>query len=341
MAKVLKYVRARMDLLNFLARNGYSPGDKLPSERELGQAFRMSSVPLRRALDELAEQGVIEKVQGLGNFLRRPVTQMASQGTVVLLDIQTVKPLGIPVLARELQLMLADRRMDFQFIPALTPGNHIDRLLADATGILVVGRITPEWATYLEQLRQPLVVLGSNPFPDRFHTVAWDWQQASYLLTDHFIRQGCRNIGLLNGDLDYFPAQRMYEGYCQALRDHGVAYDKRHVIWLQGATYYQQIDRFMKDVALDALVVESGVIRHLFNWSWNHPRPQGVPMGIMVENTSQYIVADDSELIVRAVFDQPLLEAAIDVFFAVLAGSEQRVHHILKPRLAQEVSSSV
>jgi hypothetical protein len=337
MAKVLKYVRARMDLLNYLAKNSYVPGDKLPSEKELVTRFRMSSIPLRRALDELAEQGLIEKIQGLGNFLRKPVTAMEAQGSIALLDIQPAKPFTLPDFVRELQLLVEQRRMDFRFIPVVQPGGHIDRLISDVTGVMVIGRITPQWATYLEQIKLPLLVLGSNNFPEKFNTVSLDWQQAAWLLTDHFIRSGYRQIGLLNGDIDYFPAIRMFEGYRQALADHGIAYDKKKVIWLTPSNkgFYQNIKQFMDKTPFDALVVESGLIRHLFNWAWNHPEASKPVMGMMEDATTRYIEPEDSKQIVRVQFGEQLLTAAVDTFFSLLSGHEERIHHILKPTLEQ------
>lgn len=337
MAKVLKYVRARMDLLNYMAKNGYVPGDKLPSEKELVTRFSMSSIPLRRALDELAEQGLIEKIQGLGNFLRKPVASMDTQGSIVLLDIQAAKLYTLPNFARDLQLLLEQRRMDFKFIPVAQPGGHVDRLISDATGVMVVGRITPQWATYLEQIKLPLLVLGSNNFPDKFHTVAWDWQHAAWLLTDHFIRNGHRNVGLINGDIDYFPAIRMHEGYRQALRDHGIAYDKTRVTWLSPSTkaFYQNIKQFMASTSVDAVVVESGTIRHLFNWAWNHPDAAKPLMGMMEDFTTRYIECDDSNRIARVKFSEELLPTAVDAFFSLLAGHQGRIQHILKPSIKQ------
>lgn len=325
-----------MDLLNFIAEKGFAPGDKLPREKDLEAQFNMSAISLRRALGDLAEQGVIEKIQGLGTFLRKPVSDMDKQGTIVLLEIQERMPYSIPSLARELQVLLEERRLDLRFIPANRPGRHLDRMIGDAAGVFVTGQISHEWAQYMESISMPLVVLGSNPFPDRFHTVTFDWALSVELLVNHFAGQGMKRIGLVNGEIDYFPAQRMYEGYRRALENNGIAFDERRVIWPIHQEIYQGIDKLLGSVDLDAVVVEAGAIPPLMNWHWNHPTKQSPVLGVAEWNTNftRNLVANDSHRIVNIRYENELLSAALSALLHVQSGANQRIHVALKPRVA-------
>ncbi|MBN2045186.1 MAG: GntR family transcriptional regulator [Anaerolineales bacterium] len=47
----------------------YSPGERLPSESELVNSFGVGRNTVRHALSELADQGVIRTVQGVGSFV--------------------------------------------------------------------------------------------------------------------------------------------------------------------------------------------------------------------------------------------------------------------------------
>jgi len=52
------------------------PGDLLATEPELEKRFNVSRITVRRALDELAAEGLVVRRQGLGTFVReRPITQ--------------------------------------------------------------------------------------------------------------------------------------------------------------------------------------------------------------------------------------------------------------------------
>jgi GntR family transcriptional regulator len=49
-----------------------SPGDRVPSERELSEALEVSAITVKRALGELQREGLIQRIQGRGSFIARP-----------------------------------------------------------------------------------------------------------------------------------------------------------------------------------------------------------------------------------------------------------------------------
>jgi GntR family transcriptional regulator len=51
-------------------------GTRLPSEKELAVQFEVSRMTVRQALDALADEGRVERVPGLGTFVRRPTVAM-------------------------------------------------------------------------------------------------------------------------------------------------------------------------------------------------------------------------------------------------------------------------
>jgi GntR family transcriptional regulator len=53
-----------------IARGAMAPGDALPTEQALCDQFGVSRITVRRALADLAEQGYIERRQGVGSFVR-------------------------------------------------------------------------------------------------------------------------------------------------------------------------------------------------------------------------------------------------------------------------------
>jgi GntR family transcriptional regulator, N-acetylglucosamine utilization regulator len=51
-------------------RSGFlSPGDRLPSENELSDRLNISNITIKRAMDELRRQGMIQRIQGRGSFV--------------------------------------------------------------------------------------------------------------------------------------------------------------------------------------------------------------------------------------------------------------------------------
>lgn len=55
---------------------GFAAGDRLPSERELSSYYRVSVPTLRDALAVLQAEGLVEKAQGRGNFVREPAPRL-------------------------------------------------------------------------------------------------------------------------------------------------------------------------------------------------------------------------------------------------------------------------
>jgi DNA-binding FadR family transcriptional regulator len=56
-------------LKEFIAENGYTPGDRLPSERELINQLDLKRNALRKGLDALEREGVIWRHVGKGTFI--------------------------------------------------------------------------------------------------------------------------------------------------------------------------------------------------------------------------------------------------------------------------------
>jgi len=68
----LRYQRVYDLVLRLIDDEGLQPGDKLPSTAELTKLADVSVISVRRALDELDHDGVIERHQGLGTFVAQP-----------------------------------------------------------------------------------------------------------------------------------------------------------------------------------------------------------------------------------------------------------------------------
>lgn len=60
----------RADLLQQIENGTYAPGDQLPTESELVEAYGVSRVTVRAALAMLVEEGVLVKRRGKGTFVR-------------------------------------------------------------------------------------------------------------------------------------------------------------------------------------------------------------------------------------------------------------------------------
>lgn len=91
----------------------YKPGDLLPSEPDLESQFVVSRITVRRAIAELAKEGLLEGVRGKGTFVREPkITQKLNQITSWA---ETIKAIGMTPRTLE-------RRIEETKLPAFLKG---------------------------------------------------------------------------------------------------------------------------------------------------------------------------------------------------------------------------
>jgi GntR family transcriptional repressor for pyruvate dehydrogenase complex len=75
---VPRSTQVREQLEEAIGRGEYNPGDRLPSERELAEAFGVSRVSVREALRSLEAVGLVEVRHGAGTMVLDP-TQRATR----------------------------------------------------------------------------------------------------------------------------------------------------------------------------------------------------------------------------------------------------------------------
>ena len=68
----LRYQQVQELVLTIMAERDLRPGDRLPSTTELADIADVSTISVRRALDELERAGRIKRHQGLGTFVAEP-----------------------------------------------------------------------------------------------------------------------------------------------------------------------------------------------------------------------------------------------------------------------------
>ncbi|KUF11355.1 GntR family transcriptional regulator [Pseudoponticoccus marisrubri] len=71
-----RYVQLRRRLEEGIETGILPPDSSLPPEREIAEITDLSRVTVRKAIQELVREGLIEQRQGSGSFIRAPVTRM-------------------------------------------------------------------------------------------------------------------------------------------------------------------------------------------------------------------------------------------------------------------------
>ena len=87
----------------------FAPGDRLPTERAMAELCGISRVTVRRAYDELARSGVLERRRGSGTFVAQPAGANAGAGNLTALLSSVGDPFALDFIrALERELAAAD-----------------------------------------------------------------------------------------------------------------------------------------------------------------------------------------------------------------------------------------
>ncbi|MDD4699557.1 MAG: GntR family transcriptional regulator [Oscillospiraceae bacterium] len=68
--KVLKYSLLKHKIIEKVNNEEYKEGDLIPSERELMDMYQMSRITVRKAIDDLVNEGYLYRIQGKGTYVR-------------------------------------------------------------------------------------------------------------------------------------------------------------------------------------------------------------------------------------------------------------------------------
>ncbi len=226
-SRVVKYQKVKEILAGEIERGKYGLGGRLPSEKQLAEEFEVSIITIRQAVEALARDGYVQKIQGSGTYVRhlRPAIQRKVWAFVVPnLKHAWYPPVaeGIEEVARAAGIQLTVAGTDLEE----DPGETIRRLVAMGAEAFAVA---PSFerrsdATPLLELAMagiPFVFVGDYLEDVEAPRVLWDYAGGARLATEHLLSYGHRRIAFVSHPASH-SSERMWAGYREALAATGV-----------------------------------------------------------------------------------------------------------------------
>jgi GntR family transcriptional regulator, arabinose operon transcriptional repressor len=236
-----KYLRVYAALRRDIESGRWKEGEQLPSELELVRTFGVSRITVTRAVRDLCQAGLVERLPGSGTFIRHGRSRAAHSFGLLIPDLgetEIFEPIcqGMMAspLARDCALIWGGAASEdaTKEARALTlcrqyvgrsvcgvffaPLEHTDSKDAVNQRILEV----------LDQARIPVVLLdrpaAPYPQPCQHDLVGIDNRRAGYLLTQHLIRHGCRRVAFVGAANAASTVAARAAGYREALYNHGM-----------------------------------------------------------------------------------------------------------------------
>lgn len=223
----------------------YVNNQALPTEYSIAEEYRVSRQTVRQALSLLSQEGLIEKRQGSGSYIRHPSPrdEAVSANRTIAVITTYISDYIFPSILREVETVLSRNSCTPSLFATQNQVANERRILTNllqgalVDGILVEGTKTalpnPNIDLYRQLLDRdiPLVFMNGNypNLPEAF-SVLDDNFNGSRMLVEYLHGKGHQHIaGIFKSD-DIQGHQR-YEGYTATLRELGLPMDDHWVFW--------------------------------------------------------------------------------------------------------------
>lgn len=217
--KELKYNHAVIAIRRIIAERKLSPGDKIPSIRELAKILPYSEITIRKAFAELAASGVICKTVGSGTVLRKTVKLAKETAYILYIYFRHRCKKASMRFPTGLNDFLAERGMGLRCIQVEKFEPALAQMAELASGIIIAGTPDKPFLDEIVSLRLPAITAGTLPHKGKLPNIAVDGTFLGYELTRHFIEQKKKNIMFYDHGPS-LPVDREYlKGYKKALHE--------------------------------------------------------------------------------------------------------------------------
>ena len=237
-----KYLRLAAELRQLCASLQQQGQIKLPGEQALCDSYHCSRETVRHALELLAEEGLIIRMQGSGTYL----SGGPARGRRIVVVASSLDTYLYPQLFRDLERVFSAQGFS---VEAYATGNRVmeergvlERLLSDPpAGILLEGAKTAlpspnlDLLKRIETLHIPLVFLHAGfSVPEAAPCVRDDNAGGAQLLTRYLLGRGHREIAAVLKSDDLQGHER-YEGFISTLLKAGCAVREERIFWFDTA----------------------------------------------------------------------------------------------------------
>lgn len=229
----------------------YKPGDKIYSENKLAEIFKVSRQTVRKAIQILVEEEIVERRHGSGNYIAGQESMKKNKKRHMRIAIITtcideyVYPIILDVMEKQLseagyvlQISSTNNSIEKErmILKEILGRNDIDGMIVEPTQS---GLPSPNIGLYrrLEENGIKIVFLHSA-YPElNYIHVSMNDRAAGKMATEHLLSSGHRNIGAVFKS-DDGQGHLRYAGYCEALRNRGIKVRGERIKWID--TYEQE-----------------------------------------------------------------------------------------------------
>lgn len=315
MGRILKYNEAKFKIIQHLISTGARGGDKLQPEKELSGKIGLGMAPTRHALNELAELGVIRKVNGVGSFLERELG--SKERPKCKLGVISVASIN------EVASRIHDKMKRYEgtyqlFFVSSVPDEKTEKELRSCDRFLLIGYVNDLWINLTRSLGKPVIQLGCGLGKSGIPTVDMDYRSAFRQSIAYLVSKGCTRLGLVSASPEFIAyANTLVEIFLDESRQKCLNVSLRDVYLITQEMQFAKMMEFAstQQGEYDALFVEFSVLWTFALHYWNKPALQTKKV-ILIENSGK-LVQDFENLSSWGVvkFKDNIYEKAVELLY--------------------------
>ena len=221
------------------------PGDKIMSENELMDLAQVSRHTVRKALNDLVTENVIETFKGKGSFVIDTINQVksVSNGSSKLIAVVTafINDTIFPDIINAVEEELAKENYSIMLFSTRNRVENERQIINklseyDLAGIIVEPTKSalpnPNVYLYHNLMNRGIPIIFMHGYYNNLNSnyVIVDDADGGYKACSYFIKNGHRNIGGIFKS-DDIQGHRRYEGYIKCMFDNGLNINEDYIMW--------------------------------------------------------------------------------------------------------------
>lgn len=237
------YQKVFDDLKNKIVNGEYHYGDLLPSEREIGEIYKVDRTTVRKSFQLLVDEDLVKKRAGKGTVViyqsTKPTTTSTpnAKGSIAFLlpksNINNDR-ISIPFYS-ELFFHVEQKckKHGYSLIYSTleetdTLSNFLANNQANIIGIMFISNISEKHIDCAIDLELPCVLL--NGVSDKIPSIISDNFAGTYAACEHLISLGHKEIGVIKGISTYKTSTERMHGVVSAMKAHNLIFHEEFIL---------------------------------------------------------------------------------------------------------------
>lgn len=251
-----KYLEIYRHFRRLIVSGVLPPGHRLPTEKSIEAEFGVSRITAVRALSELMEEGLIERVQGSGSYVRERRTTSDSDLKVVSLvspirnegrEIELIKGIEERLQEDGYLLTVSNTREDRD-----TERRIVDGVRSKVNGLIIYPVSSIDNLDLFQGLmnqHHPIVYVDRYPINLPCTYVSCDNFDGGYKIGKAFLERGHSRIALIYHDIVGLTSDRdRFNGFMKAMSEGNVPRDQVRIISMPKQDSDEAIHRVLREL---------------------------------------------------------------------------------------------